>query len=41
MFGADSFCLILAAYNAGETRVLYGLKQIQDPVRDRRCSDLL
>ena len=35
MFGADSFCLILAAYNAGETRVLYGLKQIQDPVRDR------
>lgn len=35
MFGADAFCLILAAYNAGDGRVLYGLKQIQDPVRDR------
>ncbi len=35
IFGADSLCLILAAYNAGDGRVLYGLKQIQDPARDR------
>lgn len=35
MFGKDSFLLVLAAYNAGDGAVLYGLKQIQDPVRDR------
>lgn len=35
MFGADSFCLALAAYNAGDGRILHSLKQIQDPVRDR------
>jgi membrane-bound lytic murein transglycosylase D len=35
MFGKDSFLLVLAAYNAGDNAVLFGLKQIQDPVHDR------
>jgi membrane-bound lytic murein transglycosylase D len=35
IFGNDSFLLVLAAYNAGDNAVLYGLKQIEDPVRDR------
>jgi len=35
MFGADSFCLVLAAYNAGDGKILHSLKQIRDPVRDR------
>ncbi len=35
MFGKDSFLLVLAAYNAGDATVRYGLKQIEDPVADR------
>jgi hypothetical protein len=35
IFGNDSFLLVLAAYNAGDNAVLYGLKQIEDPVKDR------
>jgi hypothetical protein len=35
VFGKDSFLLVLAAYNAGDNAVLYGLKQIQDPINDR------
>lgn len=35
MFGKDSFLLVLAAYNAGDSAVLYGLKKIEDPVKDR------
>jgi hypothetical protein len=35
IFGKDSFLLVLAAYNAGDYTVLYSLKQIKDPVKDR------
>jgi pSer/pThr/pTyr-binding forkhead associated (FHA) protein len=35
IFGKDSFLLVLAAYNAGDYTILYSLKQIQDPVKDR------
>ncbi len=35
IFGHDSFLLVLAAYNAGDGVVRYGLKRIQDPVKDR------
>jgi pSer/pThr/pTyr-binding forkhead associated (FHA) protein len=35
VLGKDSFLLVLAAYNAGDNAVLYGLKQIEDPVKDR------
>ncbi len=35
IFGKDSFLLVLAAYNAGDNAVLYGLKRIKDPIRDR------
>ncbi|HUV07678.1 MAG TPA: transglycosylase SLT domain-containing protein, partial [Spirochaetia bacterium] len=35
IFGVDSFSLAIAAYNAGDGVVLYGLKQINDPIRDR------
>jgi hypothetical protein len=35
VFGANSFLIILAAYNAGDNAILYGLKQIEDPVKER------
>ncbi|MBN1799609.1 MAG: transglycosylase SLT domain-containing protein [Spirochaetales bacterium] len=35
VFGKDSFLLVLAAYNAGDYTILYSLKQIKDPVKDR------
>jgi hypothetical protein len=35
IFGNDSFPLVLASYNAGENAVLYGLRQIENPVADR------
>jgi uncharacterized protein YbgA (DUF1722 family) len=35
ILGRDSFLLVVAAYNAGDYTVLYALKQIQDPVKDR------
>ncbi len=35
IFGKDSFLLVLAAYNAGDNAVLYGLKRIKDPIKDR------
>ncbi len=35
IFGKDSFLLVLAAYNAGDNTVLYGLKRIEDPIKDR------
>ncbi len=35
IFGKDSFLLVLAAYNAGDYTILYSLKQIQDPIKDR------
>jgi pSer/pThr/pTyr-binding forkhead associated (FHA) protein len=35
ILGKDSFLLVLAAYNAGDYTILYSLKQIQDPIKDR------
>jgi hypothetical protein len=35
MYGKDSFLLSLAAYNAGDNAILYSLKQIEDPLKDR------
>jgi hypothetical protein len=35
ILGKDSFLLVLAAYNAGDNAVIYGLRQIKDPVHDR------
>ncbi|MBN1525775.1 MAG: transglycosylase SLT domain-containing protein [Spirochaetales bacterium] len=35
IFGKDSFLLILAAYNAGDGAIVYALKQINNPDKDR------
>lgn len=35
ILGKDSFLLVLAAYNAGDNAVIYGLRRIKDPVHDR------
>ncbi|HEQ71822.1 MAG TPA: lytic transglycosylase domain-containing protein, partial [Spirochaetia bacterium] len=35
IFGDDDFLLVLAAYNAGDGAILYSLKRIPDPVKDR------
>jgi hypothetical protein len=35
ILGKDSFLLVLAAYNAGDNAVIFGLRQIKDPVHDR------
>ncbi len=35
IFGADSFTLAIASYNAGEGTIQYNLKQIEDPVNNR------
>ena len=35
IFGKQSFLLVLAAYNAGDGAILYSLKQIHDPTKDR------
>ena len=35
IFGADSFTLAIAAYNAGDGAILYRLKQVENPITDR------
>lgn len=35
VFGADSLSLVAAAYNAGDARVRYALRQIEDPTSER------
>jgi hypothetical protein len=35
IFGAESYNIILASYNAGDGRIRYGLKKIEDPATNR------